>query len=264
MNKVIGSQWDDLCLRRHDPYGMTKYAILLDWLGDVSGKSILVVGCGGGDLCAMFAAQGAFVHATDIDPQYVELTRKTAQDFGVKFTTEVTSLDDMIPRQKFDYVVATDVIEHIQDDHRAVQKIFEMTASGGKAVITVPASPLLFGYHDRILGHFRRYTGSSLKNVMEPWFRTQKIRHFGFWLIPVTLIYSKWLQIPYPVTVEKNAKSPGSFLTMVLKLLCTFEKRVSFGTGTSLLYIGEKNPLATIRPTPQRPRNLGHALAPMI
>ena len=37
--------------------------------------------------------------------------------------------------------------------------------SGGKLLLTVPAYQWMFGTHDRILGHYRRYTRTRLQNL---------------------------------------------------------------------------------------------------
>ncbi len=58
--------------------------------------------------------------------------------------------------------VALDVIEHIDDDLAAVRTLSNSTQPGGRIIITVPALPALWSSWDKNLGHFRRYTRSSL------------------------------------------------------------------------------------------------------
>jgi SAM-dependent methyltransferase len=57
----------------------------------------------------------------------------------------------------FDLLLATDIIEHIDDDAKALGEIARVLRSGGKALITVPAFPMLWGLQDRIGQHKRRY-----------------------------------------------------------------------------------------------------------
>lgn len=63
----------------------------------------------------------------------------------------------------FHLVTAFDVIEHIQADRHALHELIRVLKPQGFLVLTTPALPLLYGAHDRALGHFRRYTRSELE-----------------------------------------------------------------------------------------------------
>lgn len=67
---------------------------------------------------------------------------------------------------RFDLITALDVIEHIEDDHRAVDDMLAMLRPGGKLVITVPASMKLWDRHDVINRHYRRYTYDTLRALL--------------------------------------------------------------------------------------------------
>lgn len=51
--------------------------------------------------------------------------------------------------ESFDFVLATDVIEHVDDDPAAAREIARVLAPGGIALISVPAFPSLWGLQDR-------------------------------------------------------------------------------------------------------------------
>jgi SAM-dependent methyltransferase len=57
----------------------------------------------------------------------------------------------------FDVVLATDVIEHVDDDGHATAEIARVLAPDGLALITVPAFQSLWGPQDRQALHKRRY-----------------------------------------------------------------------------------------------------------
>ncbi len=57
----------------------------------------------------------------------------------------------------FDAVLATDVIEHVEDDKRAPAELARIVKPGGTALITVPAFPALWGLQDEVALHYRRY-----------------------------------------------------------------------------------------------------------
>src|SRR5437867_2786553 len=57
----------------------------------------------------------------------------------------------------FDLILATDVIEHVKEDTKAVAEIRRVLVPGGFALITVPAFPSLWGLQDIQSHHLRRY-----------------------------------------------------------------------------------------------------------
>jgi SAM-dependent methyltransferase len=62
----------------------------------------------------------------------------------------------------FDLVLATDIIEHVDDDLKALREIGRVLRPGGKVLITVPAFPMLWGLQDRVSHHKRRYLRREL------------------------------------------------------------------------------------------------------
>ena len=69
--------------------------------------------------------------------------------------------------QSFDTVVCLNVIEHVEDDLRALRNMWNALDDGGRAIILVPYGPGLYGSLDEVLGHFRRYTVEQLADVAQ-------------------------------------------------------------------------------------------------
>ena len=69
---------------------------------------------------------------------------------------------------QYDLVTAFDVIEHVEDHRKAVEELWRVCKPGGHIAITVPAFQFLWGPHDEINHHFRRYTHSQLLQLLEP------------------------------------------------------------------------------------------------
>jgi SAM-dependent methyltransferase len=67
---------------------------------------------------------------------------------------------------QFDLVLATDVIEHLDDDLRAAAELFRVLKPGGHVLITVPAFPSLWGLQDDVAHHKRRYRKRPLLRVL--------------------------------------------------------------------------------------------------
>jgi ubiquinone/menaquinone biosynthesis C-methylase UbiE len=85
-----------------------------------------------------------------------------------------------------DGVTALNVLEHIDDDFKALQEIHRILRCGGLAHIEVPADPSSFDLYDEVLMHFRRYRlGDLATKAREAGFAILKATHLGFFVYPL-------------------------------------------------------------------------------
>ena len=68
---------------------------------------------------------------------------------------------------KFDFVYTSNVLEHIEDDSKAVGQLYDLLNENGKLVVFVPAFLFLYSKFDARVGHYRRYEKSTLLNLIE-------------------------------------------------------------------------------------------------
>jgi len=133
---------------------LTKYA-------SGGGLKILVIGAGAGNDLDVISKFGQ-VYATDADEASVALIDSVlCYEKRVADACKLPYENDF-----FDLVLAFDVLEHIDDDKKAVGEVLRVTKKGGHLIYTVPAGPSLFGAHDRALGHYRRYTKKLTKRLL--------------------------------------------------------------------------------------------------
>jgi SAM-dependent methyltransferase len=112
-------------------------------------RQIIDFGAGTGALAELWRSKfGLTPICVEIDP---DLTR-ILKNKGFKTYDDV----DKLPSEIL-YLYTSNVLEHIQDDVKALQIIRRKMARGGKLAIYVPALPILFSDLDRNVGHFRRY-----------------------------------------------------------------------------------------------------------
>jgi SAM-dependent methyltransferase len=64
----------------------------------------------------------------------------------------------------FDYVVSSEVLEHVTDDIAALRELLRVSRRG--AIVTVPAHMYLWTDSDRILLHKRRYSKTGLQSLV--------------------------------------------------------------------------------------------------
>jgi SAM-dependent methyltransferase len=235
------AQYDDLAVKSQDIYAHTKYDILERYLAGQANLRILNVGCGSGDLSLRLAARGHDVTGIDVEPAYIDLALANAAVRGTqgRCSFAVSSIEDYTGDGDFDCVVSTDVLEHIADDRAAFTKMASLVRSGGLILITVPAGQWLFGYHDEQLGHYRRYNRSRLRQLVSDWCEVRRSRYFGFTLIPVCWLYSRWLRRPYPVAEAADTQR-RPVRALVLRALMKLERWLPLPAGTSLLLSGIK------------------------
>jgi 2-polyprenyl-3-methyl-5-hydroxy-6-metoxy-1,4-benzoquinol methylase len=236
----IQLQFEHLQNNSQDVYANTKYAILKRYLGSTP-QRILNVGCGSGDMSLDLAADGHTVLGIDIEPAHVELSNANLRRRGgmPNCSFMLSSIEDFKAEGEFDCVIATDVLEHIADDRGALARMVAALKPGGTVLLSVPAGRWLYGYHDEQLGHFRRYSRRSLRALVEEFCTVQRMRSFGFTLVPVCYIYSRLLRKPYPVA-ESCDHTKRPFRALALRSLMWLDRWVRPGIGISLLLQGVK------------------------
>jgi len=82
--------------------------------------------------------------------------------------TRVGTLQDIPEAETFDTLLYIDVLEHIDDDHAEMKRALAHLAPGGRIVVLSPAHQWLFTPFDRAIGHFRRYSKSTLRACTPP------------------------------------------------------------------------------------------------
>lgn len=65
----------------------------------------------------------------------------------------------------YNTILYIDVLEHIEEDREELRKAASLLAPGGSIVVLSPAHQFLFSPFDQAIGHFRRYSRSTLKLI---------------------------------------------------------------------------------------------------
>lgn len=150
-------------------------AYLLRQVTAALGNRVWEIGVGNGQTVRYLLQQGRSVLGTDIDHECLvslreSMLKEPAEHTG-RLSVAYCNLEDpgtMAPLQPFlaDSVVCFNVLEHISDDYRALRAIHDTVAPNAKFGIIVPAHNRLYGRMDTEAGHYRRYSRSSLREVL--------------------------------------------------------------------------------------------------
>ncbi len=155
--------------------------------------SILNIGVATGHTSILLSQLGA-VTSLEYDGDSVAFLREQHPELAV-IQGSITSLP--FAEDAYDLVCAFDVIEHVDDDQRAIEEMKRVCKQHGHLVVTVPAFMALWSSHDEVNMHKRRYTMRSLMRLFEREhiiYRT----YFNFWLfVPIAVfrILRRWLNI---------------------------------------------------------------------
>jgi SAM-dependent methyltransferase len=71
------------------------------------------------------------------------------------------------PDASFELVLATDIIEHVDDDGLALREVRRVLKPGGRVLVTVPTFRMLWGLQDDVSHHKRRYRLHELSERIE-------------------------------------------------------------------------------------------------
>ncbi len=143
------------------------------WTADIIrpyiGESVLEIGAGIGNLTKKLIPKERY-YLTDINSLYLGMAKNLQFDKPY-LSVEYLDINDVSEfrndRKQFDTIICLNVIEHIDDDVKAMQNIADLLEDDGNAIILVPRGRNLFGSLDEILGHKRRYSESEIRALAE-------------------------------------------------------------------------------------------------
>ena len=109
---------------------------LFDLIGDVTGKSVLDLGCGAGGHDKKLIEKGAsHVLGIDISTKMIDLAKKNNNDD--KITYQIMSMNDIDKiDQKFDLVVSSLAIHYIEDYDTLCKKVYNLLNDGGEFIFS--------------------------------------------------------------------------------------------------------------------------------
>ena len=223
---------------------VTRRKYLLDLLKNAPKDSVILdIGCSSGiflkDLERIgFKKENLF--GIDISEKAIE----NCKNNGIQNAFVMDAQNITLP-EKFDFIVASDCLEHLRDDTQAIKNWCGLLKTGGLMCIFVPAFQSLWSMHDEVNMHFRRYTSKELKDKLTSEKLTVlKSSYWNFSLFIPLYLYRKMAAV-----LSRNKKKEGQIIdgkiaNIILLKLLMFENKllrhVNFPFGVSTFCIVKK------------------------
>lgn len=221
--------------------------IVYDQLAPTGKTKFLEIGCG----------TGGFIQQI-VENENLEITGSEIYLKGLLYAKKNLPNVDFIQfdvtqgeiGEKFDLIVAFDVIEHIENDVAAISNINRMLHKGGGLIMTVPQYMFLWSKLDEIVKHKRRYSRRELvTKLQENGFDISYSTSFLFVLFPLMLIsrmFDKGFDRSQSdeVALEKRVKFPN-VLNWIFDLFMRIDEAlirlgISLPFGGTLVVVARK------------------------
>jgi SAM-dependent methyltransferase len=167
-------------------FGQDRRLDLIRRYADLDARRILDVGCGLGTYVKKLRAFSEDVYGVDIDAEKVAQAKQELEHIFLAPAEELP-----FPDAYFDVVLLHEVLEHVDNDRRALREAYRVAKVGGRLVIFVPNRLYPFETHgvywrgeyhfgniplvnylpdairDRLCPHVRTYTRRSLLQLLD-------------------------------------------------------------------------------------------------
>lgn len=149
-----------------------------------SSRQMLEVGCGQGALLRDLAREfpASHVHGADVSRESLDRARAHCRQ-ATLFELDLDSpyFDEQSANYvgRFDLVLCSEVLEHLQNDRVALERLGTLLAPNGKLILSVPAGERT--RFDRAIGHLRHYTEEQLsERLHDAGFHVERVFSWGF------------------------------------------------------------------------------------
>ena len=117
-----------------------------------------------------------------------------------------------------DFLIMLNVLEHIEEDEKALNEAYKLLNHEGTLIIEVPAGKFLYDEYDKKLLHYRRYSSNEIKEkILNAGFKIQSETYLGFFCFPlfaIVKIFNKFFKSEN--IVDKQTKLSNNFFLNIL------------------------------------------------
>jgi SAM-dependent methyltransferase len=165
-----------------------------------------------------------------------ELARQIRFPDGLAGETRVGGLTDLRGDERFDAVLYADVLEHIEDDRAEAARAAAHLNEGGCLLALAPAYPFLYSAFDQAIGHYRRYTKQSLRELTPAGTELVRLRYLDSAGTALSLANRLLLRRSAPAQAQIDFWD-----RTVVPVSAVLDRWLGFRFGKSVLAIWRKN-----------------------
>lgn len=173
------------------PRFLLRRAVLLATFDALPRGRVLEIGCGAGSLIADLEKRGFSCTAVETSQAARALASRMLGDFP-----EVRVHQELDPAWAgyFDYLLAFEVLEHIEDDEGVLRQWLRTVRSGGRVLLSMPAHARRWTATDTWAGHVRRYDRSDMIALAEnSGLRVLRCQNYGYPLANLLEPLNAWV-----------------------------------------------------------------------
>jgi 2-polyprenyl-3-methyl-5-hydroxy-6-metoxy-1,4-benzoquinol methylase len=111
---------------------------LVQFIAAKPGNKVLEVGAGGGDTLVSIKSQALADFVVGIELNKVEGSNQDNPLIDRFIFGNIESMEIDLPQNHFDYILIGDVLEHLIDPWKVIEKVQRHLAPGGKLVVSIP------------------------------------------------------------------------------------------------------------------------------
>lgn len=205
---------------------------------------VLEIGCSGGPLIAQINQEGfRSVSGIDVSLEAVRLCRER----GLASVSCADARATGFPDARFGLLISSDVLEHIDDEDATLREWHRLLKPQGILIVFVPAFRFLWGPHDDVNQHCRRYSRKQLvEALLKNGFRVQRSSYWSLSLFPVLGMVRLYERITgKPLKSVSEVRKPKTFFNRLFQRLlfaenAVLERGLNFPFGTSMFAIARK------------------------
>ena len=206
-------------------------------------KLILDIGCSSGDLLIKLK-DNHYSNLYGIDSSKNAINNCKEKNLNDVQIMNASKLE--FPDNHFDCIIASNIIEHIEDDNSTIIEWHKKLKPNGILIIMVPAFSWLWSTHDEKNHHFRRYSKKIFLHLLHN-FNNIKVSYWNFFLfIPFCLfciidrVTKKYLNINQSKTISKINPFINWLIIQLLRIENSWLKKASLPIGVSLFSVSTK------------------------